>query len=202
MGNHTKQGAGKLARKNQATGVVDAAVAAAGSMDQIREILFGQFERENNSHLQKLQSSIDRNAKSSSEHLAETRAELEKGLSKLAETTTASLDKLSEELSASRAAAKQALQELSKELTTRLAQAEQRLEGELKTTRAGLQKNIDALEDNLDRSVEQLDDAKADRADLGDILIEMGMRLKGDAALEAIKAQVSNAQNAGAVNQK
>jgi biotin operon repressor len=191
-----------LAKKNQETTTGEVADSSAGSMTQIREILFGQIERENNARFQKIESSIDTNAKNSSQQLAEARSELEKGLSRLAEKTAASLDKLSEELSASRAEAKQNLQELSKELTARLGEAEERLESDLKTARASLEKNIDDLEDNLDKSVAQLDDAKADRADLGDMLIEMGMRLKGDATLEALKTQVSKAQSVAAVKQK
>jgi len=191
-----------VAKKNEVPGMGAESDAAAGSMGQIREILFGQLEREIHSRLQKIEQLIGRNAKDSSEQLAEARGELDQQLSDLAESTTASVDKIIGELSASRAEAQRDVEELSKELTASIQRAEKQFENELKTARDRLQKNVDALSGNLERSVEQLEAAKADRADLGDMLIEIGMRLKGDATLEAIKAQVNKAQNANVVKQK
>jgi ElaB/YqjD/DUF883 family membrane-anchored ribosome-binding protein len=188
-----------LAKQNESDQVT---AAGGGSMDQVREILFGQFERENAASLQKLEALIEKYSKNTTEELADARAQLQKDLAKTAADLAARLDQQGQDLASSRAELERALQDMSKALTEKIAETASHADKELNETRSRLQKNVDALGGNLERSVAQLDDAKADRADLGDMLIELGLRLKGDATLEAIKSQVNKAQSSSTVKRK
>lgn len=176
--------------------------AGGGSMEQIREILFGGVQRSHDSRMAKIESLIDRNAKESANRLNSSQTELERKLSEGIKDLADKLDKLGASLVATEKSAKEELAATSKELLGRIASLDDRLGNDLKSESDRLQAHIETLRDDVDQTVDRLEDQKTDRADLGDLLIEMGMRIKGDATLDAIKSGLNGSKADGAAQQE
>lgn len=176
--------------------------AGGGSMEQIREILFGGVQRSHDSRMAKIESLIDRNAKESANRLNSSQTEIERKLSEGIKDLTDKLEKLGASLAVTEKSAKEELAATSKELLGRIASLDDRLGSDLKSESDRLQAHIETLRDDVDQAVDRLEDQKTDRADLGDLLIEMGMRIKGDATLDAIKSGLNGSKADGAAQQE
>ena len=175
--------------------------AGGGSMEQIREILFGGVQRSHDARMSKIESLIDRNAKESADRLKSSQTELERKLADGIKDLAEQLERLGTSLAAAEKSAKDELAATSKSLIERIASLDDRLGSDLKSESDRLQGHIETLRDEVDQAVDRLDDQKTDRADLGDLLIEMGMRIKGDATLDAIKSGLNGSKADGAAPQ-
>ena len=190
-----------MAKKRSEIDPAQDLAAGGGSMEQIREILFGGVQRSYDARMSKIESLIDRNAKEAAHGLKSSQTELERKLADGIKNLTDQVDKLSASLASAEKSAKDELASTSKSLIERIASLDDRLGSDLKSESDRLQAHIDSLRDDVDQAVDRLEDQKTDRADLGDLLIEMGMRIKGDATLDAIKSGLNGSKADGAASQ-
>ena len=163
------------------------------SMEQIRELLFGATQRDNESRAQLLETRLEKHSREAADRLDAARTALEARIAKATADLKAGLAKLGGDLEAAETTASRDNAELEDVLSSRIADLEQSLRDEIKALAKDTQNRFASLETELESTTARLDDEKTDRRDLGDYLIEFGMRLKGDSALEALRASVKEA---------
>jgi uncharacterized phage infection (PIP) family protein YhgE len=168
-----------------------------GNINQIRDILIGPFQREQEAAIGRIEQSLERMARESEDRTARTQEKLQKGLEAAVtglESRLADLGKRVDQLD---------------ETTRRdAANLASEIEREIKETKAGLlsdiqdndratDKRLIALRAELDAELAGLRDEKTSRHDLGDYLTEIGLRLKGEASLAALDASLQDALHGG-----
>ena len=156
---------------------------SAGSMDQIRELLFGQLQRDLDLRFQKLEKKIDRSVEEGADQLSSVQNTLNKKLDTTASDLGERIKALSIRLDGVESSAKKDTATLDKQFTN-----------DLNALSETLKKNINSLREELESAVETLQGEKTGNKDLGASLVELGMRLQGDKALEKIQASLSSAK--------
>jgi exonuclease VII large subunit len=164
---------------------------AGGSIDQIREILFGQTQREHEARATQIERLIDQRSAEAAERLEKTQAALERRVEKLATDMNARLDQLAAHVEQAEATAKRELGGTAKDLAGKIGDLDKRLTKDLHDQGQGLENKLQSLRQELNGAVSRLDEEKTGKLDLGDYLTEIGMRLKGDPTLGAIESSLS-----------
>ena len=162
-----------------------------GHVDQIRDIIFGGQMRDYEQRFKKLEERLTQQA-------AELSEDLQKRAEALAELGIKGFESLTVNLKAEKGERAEAdkeltkeLKELSKTIDRGLAQLTDQTERLHKETLKYIAEQVKALRDQsraeredlaarLDRDLAELEGSKPDRLALGDILAEMGARLKGE----------------------
>lgn len=139
-----------------------------GNIDQIREILFGATQREQDERSSTLEKQLQRDAKRAADHLDKTRASLESSLEKLSGDLGSRLDQIAQRIEQVDADAKKATADTAQTLDQRLTDVGQELR----------------------ELIDRLEQQKTGREELGGQLMELGLRLKGDIALDAIESSL------------
>ena len=162
-----------------------------GSVDQIREILFGAAQREHEARASRLEKLIERRAKDLSDGMAKLQATIERQLEQSTSDLSARLDHLRERLDQVEAAAKKDTSSSARDLSDKISRLDKRLSKDLGAQDESLQHKIDAIGEELTAAVRRLDREKTGNTNLGDFLMEIGMRLKGDPGLGTIESSLS-----------
>ncbi len=174
----------KMMKDNQNAEETQNAQAMAGasgeSIDQIREILFGTAQREQQSHMAQMEARVAKNAAEAADRLKTLEETLLGRLDKMAKNFETKIDQLSENLKQAQADARSELKETADDLADRLSEVETRLGGELREQGDGLRDDIAGLRAELRDAERRLDHEKTDRVDLGNHLVEIGRRLSGE----------------------
>lgn len=168
------------------------AVAMGGSIDQIREILFGTAQREQDSRAVKLEKSLDQAAKRSSEQLDKTQRAIERRLDKLSTDFNARLDALTTRLGEAERTAKDDNAALENDLAGQIREGEESLREELRDLSDSIAQKLEELRADLGEATDRLETEKTGNETLGEYLLELGMRLKGDPTLSALKVSVGD----------
>ncbi|MDH3638331.1 MAG: hypothetical protein OES09_07670 [Gammaproteobacteria bacterium] len=171
------------------------AVTGSGSIDQIREILFGSMQRDLAHQLDLVEKQFEREKLDRTKLIENTKKSLEQRLEKLSENLGAKLDQLKTDLKISQKENRSELNDVSKQLNDNISSSHEELSQNLSEHAEDLRSAIDTTRNELERALENLDDDKTGRADLGDYLLEIGKRLKGDTTLNAITSTVAEVGN-------
>lgn len=163
-----------------------------GSIDQIREILFGSAQRELETRAVRIEKSLDQAAKEAAEQLGKTQRATERRLDKLTADFTARMEAHAARLAEAAKTAREDTAALESELGAQLRDSEQSLREELHDLGETMSRKLDQLQRELLEAIERLEDEKTGREALGNYLLEVGMRLKGDATLDALEASVGS----------
>ena len=164
---------------------------APGSIDQIREILFGQSQREHEARASQLEQLIDRRSTEAADRLEKAQAAIERRLDKLTTDLNGRLDQLANRLEQAEATAKSDLADTAKDLRSKIDDLDKRLAKEIQDQGQGLENKLADLRQDMNGAVDRLDQEKTGKLNLGDYLMEIGMRLKGDPNLGAIESSLS-----------
>ena len=171
------------------------AISGGGSIDQIREILFGSVQRDLAHQLDLVEKQFEREKLDRTKVVENTKKSFDQKLQKMSETLTAKLDQLRDDLNKSQKENHAELSATSKELNDNISSSHEELSQNLSEHAEEFRAAIDAARLEFERSLDDLDDNKTGRADLGDYLLEIGMRLKGDSTLNAITSSVAEIGN-------
>lgn len=166
-------------------------IPSGGSVDQIREILFGAAQREHEARVDRTEKLIERRAKELAERLAKLQATSERELEQTTSDLGVRLDQLSDRLDQVEAAAKKDTTAAARDLTDKIARLDKRVSKDLEAQDVSLQDKLDAARADLTAAIQRLDLEKTGNTNLGDCLMEIGMRLKGDPALGSIESSLS-----------
>ena len=150
--------------------------AAGGNINQVRDILIGPFQREQEARLDALERTIERHKKEA----AEAASRLEEKLSK-------KLDELTK-----------SSKEADKALAKDLDKAQKQLAADLEALEKRATEHLNTLRSDLELELARIRDEKAGKEDLGDYFMELGMRLKGETSLEKIESTLSSMRSGDA----
>ncbi|NNE85818.1 MAG: hypothetical protein HKN28_17785 [Alphaproteobacteria bacterium] len=194
---------GNTMKKSTKGDVQDAqdVITGGGSIDQIREILFGGMQRDLAHQLDLIEKQFEREKLDRIKLIENTKKSLEQKVQKLSENLGAKLDQLKTDLKDSQKENRSALNDVSKELNDNISSSHEELSQNLSEQAEDLRSAIETMRTELERALENLDDDKTGRADLGDYLLEIAMRLKGDSTLNAITSSVTEVRNANSNDQ-
>ncbi len=166
-------------------------IPSGGSVDQIREILFGAAQREHEARASRMEKLIERRAKDLTDRLARLQATIERQLEQSKSDLGARLEQLSERLDQVEAVAKKETAAAARDLSEKIARLDKRLSKDIEAQDESFQDKVDAIREDLTAAVQRLDQEKTGNTSLGDCLMEIGMRLKGDPALGSIESSLS-----------
>jgi NTP pyrophosphatase (non-canonical NTP hydrolase) len=169
-----------------------------GSIDQIRDIIFGAQVREYNVRLDRLESDLTRFQRDTQDRLSQLRTTLSTDLKQSIE----GLEKRIRSINSAAQADNEDLKQQIDRLTRRLASSTQELDdaidhqnqalrSELTQTRDKFQDDLSSLCDQvlseLDRRFSSLGETKVSKEDLAETLFELGMRLKGTEVIPTLR---------------
>jgi len=167
-----------------------------GNINQIRDILIGPFQRDQQAAIARLEQRIERFAAEASEQAEQTQDRLHKSLEASMTMIEARLSECVERLSKVEAGARRETEDLAKSLGRELCEVDQKLRNEIESSASSAEKRLAAFRLETDEAMLALRDEKTGRADLGDYLTEIGMRLKGEQALSALESSLQDALDA------
>ncbi len=180
------------AKQVASLGVEEAAAMGGGSIDQIRDILFGTAQREQEARAKRIEKSLEQAAKQAAEQLEKAERALDRKLGKMNADLNARLDALIARLSEAEKSAKDDNAALDKELSAQIRETEQSVRDELREVSEGILDKLAELRGDMTEAIDRLQYEKTGNENLGDYLLEMGMRLKGDPTLNAIQASLGD----------
>ena len=154
----------------------------AGSIEQVREILFGAQQREMSGRFGQMERAVERVARDADERMASMQQSFERRIEELRTTLEGRLDSLTERVDESLAAMRKEIAANGKAVNERLAETERGLRSDMELAARQAQARIDAVRSDADEAARRLEDEKTGRAELGAYLLELGMRLSGDGA--------------------
>lgn len=157
---------------------------------QIREILFGQYQREAEGRFRRNEQNTQRVAEEANERMDRIQSQLEQSLQLAMERIDKRLDDLGRRIDEVEQNAKHDIQNVAQDITSRVNQYDQHLKAELKSHVRFTQTNFDSVRAEMEAAIRGLGESKTGRADLGDYLIEVGMRLRGEPVYADIEAQL------------
>lgn len=150
--------------------------ATGGNINQVRDILIGPFQREQEARLDALERTLQRykeEAEAATSHLEE---------------------KLSKRLTEVVKESKDADKALGKDLS----KAQSKLAGEIESQERQSKERLNTLRSDVEVELVRLRDEKAGKEDLGDYFMELGLRLKGESSMEKIQKALANARGGDA----
>lgn len=163
---------------------------ALGSIDQIRDIIFGAQMRDYNSRMDRLETDLTRFQHDTRDRLDQLKDKLllelkqsieslEKRLRSVDSTARADRDELRQQIDR----LSQRVSSTSQDLDTEIDRQTHALRGELTQTRDQFQGDLSTLRSvvmaEIDRRFSSLGETKVSKDDIAETLMELGMRLKG-----------------------
>jgi hypothetical protein len=175
-------------------------IADAGSVDKIRDILFGNQMRDFDRRFSQME---DRLVKATLDLRSETQKRMEalelffnKELESLKHRIKAEADerangdsRLNDELKSAATALKKAIVQVEEKLSENATELRQQILEQSKSLTAEIQSKSEQASDSLRSSASALDEAKIDRSTLAEYFIEMAMHLSNRSGEEAIPSE-------------
>lgn len=175
----------------------DAAFGDSGNINQIREILFGQHLREQTASISKTQEALDRTARETDSKLRDAEDRLTEVLNSSAAKFDNKITALGKRLEQLVGGAESGTARVAEELDARLTGVERDLKQTIVTQDKAAKKAHDSLRADLNSAVARLEDDKTNRADLGDYLMEIALRLKGEDVLDTLETTLKGVAKSG-----
>ena len=170
------------------------------NIDQIRDIIFGAQKREYDARFQNIEAALASFRQQTTGQLEELRDMIAREISAAVQSLDKKVKLLSTALQEETAAGRKQLEQVEKKISANLAALTQETNDEASSirnnvteTRAKLQQEIrtlrDQLREELNRNMGSLENAKVSRETLSELLLELGMKMKGvEVASELQKA--------------
>lgn len=157
-------------------------------VDRIRDIIFGSQMRQYDQHFKRMASQVDLMGK----QVEELRATLDQEQSGRQERT----NDLQREVRQLQGELRKALDELRSDLSSRVEQQGANTQGQLRQLTTDVRQQSQELRNEFAASLKDLEAETTNRHNLGDLLIEMGMRLKQEGGITELLEQLEQAAEA------
>jgi DNA anti-recombination protein RmuC len=167
-----------------------------GNINQIRNILIGPLQREQEARFARLEQLIERYSTEAADRSARSQEKLEKTVEAAVTGLQARIAELGKRLQESEKTLRTEATQSHKELERQATELQTRLTKELQDNDRQAGKRLENLRTEIDATFADMRDEKTSRHDLGDYLTEIGLRLKGDADLSALDASLQDALDA------
>jgi hypothetical protein len=174
-------------------GSKDEAEGGPGNINQIRDILIGPFQREQETRFARNEQSLERVAREAAEQSERAAAQIRKALEAAVDSLEARLADLTKRLAEADDGAKRGLARVSDELGKQLRDCDARLRAQVEELARDAEARVRSLRADTEAAVAALRDEKTGRHDLGDYLTEIGLRLKGEPSLRALESSLADA---------
>jgi hypothetical protein len=171
----------------------DEVVSGGGNINQIRDILIGPLQREQDARFARNEQTLERIAREAAEQSERAAAQLRKALEAAVDSLEARLADLTKRLAEADDGARRGLARVSDELGKQVRDFDTRLRAQVEEVARDAETRVRALRADAEAAVAALRDEKTSRHDLGDYLAELGLRLKGEASLRALESSLADA---------
>ena len=171
----------------------EALAGAGGSIDQIREILFGSAQRQIDSRFAAAEKSLATAAEKAAVQLAEARDALTERSDALDSRLETQIESVLNQLDKTQSELEESIDTVQRKLSDDLSALEKQIRQAMADQASAFEKKLKVLEDELYSTAARLEEEKTGKQDLGDYLMEIGLRLKGDRGLAAIQSSVGAA---------
>jgi len=168
-------------------------VSAGGSIDQIREILFGSAQRQIESRFSAAEKSLAAAATKAAEQLSDAKEALTERADALDTRLETQIEAVLKRLDKAQSELEENIETVQRKLSDNLSALEKQIRQDMADQANDFQKRLKTLEDELNSAVARLDKEKTGNQDLGDYLMEIGLRLKGDRGLAALQSSIGAA---------
>lgn len=169
----------------------------AGNISQIRDILLGPYQREQTRRLDELEQNIQRVTADISDQMQRLEDKLLHALQGKSTDIDARLSELDKRIAAGQAEDEARDAAMDKDLKRRLNELESHIASEMESAEKLVSSRLAAFKEDTEAALRRLGDDKTDRADLGDYLTEIGMRLKGEQGLSQLEASLMDVLDGG-----
>ncbi len=167
--------------------------AGGGNINQIRDILIGPFQRDQEARFDRVEQSLQRAAGEAADATARAQEKLQKSLDAAVDGLEAKLSDLSKRMTDLDDTRKREAAAMAEDLTRQLRELETKLGAELRELDRHTEERLRGVRSDMDAALAVLRDEKTSRHDLGDYLMELGLRLKGEASLSALDSSLEEA---------
>lgn len=164
-----------------------------GNINQIRDILIGPFQREQQAQFARVEQTLERIAAEAEERTARAQGKLQKSLDGAVSALEARLGELGKRIDQLDEATKRQMSQLANDIEDKIKDVNKRLLAEVQDLERNTDKHFTALRHELDAAIANLRDEKTSRHDLGDYLTEIGLRLRGESTLADLDASLQDA---------
>lgn len=165
----------------------------AGNINQIRDILIGPFQRDQESRFERMEQTLQRAASEAADATTRSQEKLQKSLDAAVDGLEAKLSDLSKRMTDLDDTRKREAASLAEDLTRQLRELETKLTTDLRDLERHADERLRGVRGDMDTALAELRDQKTSRHDLGDYLMELGLRLKGEASLSALDSSLQEA---------
>ena len=169
-----------------------------GNINQIRDILVGPYQREQEAKLAHLEKLIERYRTESDNATARAQEKLEKRIATTSEKLAAKVTDLTKTLKESNKGQDKALDALGSEISDKIDELQAKMASDMKDLEKLTEEHVRTLRADFDAGIAELRDAKVGREDLGDYLMEIGLRLKGESSLKSIESSLKGGKGGAA----
>jgi DNA anti-recombination protein RmuC len=167
--------------------------ANSGNINQIRDILIGPFQREQEAHFARIEQALERLAGEAADQTARAEEKLQKSLEASVAALESRLGDLAKRLQQLDETSRRDLTQLATDTEAKIKEQATRIGSDLQDAERAAKKRMDEVRATLEAAIGQLRDEKTSRYDLGDYLAEIGLRLKGEPSLSALDASLQDA---------
>lgn len=147
-----------------------------GNINQVRDILIGPFQREQEARLKTLERTLERYKKDTVTAAERLESKLQKKMDEAAKSSKSA----------------------DKDLQSSLDEARAEFAAEIEALEKQTVDHLNTLRSDVELELARLRDEKTGREDLGDYLMELGLRLKGESSLEKIETTVARTRGGDA----
>jgi predicted RNase H-like nuclease (RuvC/YqgF family) len=170
---------------------------ASGNINQIRDILIGPLQREQEASFARVEQTLERLEREAEDRTARAQEKLTKSLEAAVTALESRIGDLSKRVDQLDETTRRDASQLASDIEREIKEMQTRLTSEMQSNERATDKRFTVLRQELDAELANLRDDKTSRHDLGDYLAEIGLRLKGEASLQALDASLLDALNGG-----
>lgn len=172
-----------------------------GNINQIRDILIGPFQREQEATVARLEQSLERAAREAEDRTARAQEKLQKALEASVAGLEARISDLAKRVEQLDETTRRDASQLASDLERQMKEMQGRLLSEIQDNERSTERRFLTLRGEIDAELAKLRDEKTSRHDLGDYLAEIGLRLRGERSLAALDASLKDALHGGSTQE-
>jgi len=183
--------------KSEPTNPPTSETGGTGNINQIRDILIGPLQREQEANFVRLEQTLERIEREAEDRTARAQEKLSKALEAAVTGLESRIGDLSKRLEQQDETTRRDASQLASDIEREIKELQNHLTSEIQGNERATDKRFTVLRQELDAELAAIRDDKTSRHDLGDYLAEIGLRLKGEASLKALDASLLDALNGG-----
>jgi hypothetical protein len=168
-----------------------------GNINQIRDILIGPFQREQEATFARVEQTLERIAREAEDRTARAQEKLQKALEASVTGLESRIADLAKRVELLDETTRRDASQLASDVERNRSETQARLQSEIQDNERSTERRFATLRQEIEAELASLRDEKTSRHDLGDYLAEIGLRLKGERSLAALDASLQDALHGG-----